>query len=411
MRRLNPDVIRGVVLVCAFASVSASRVWPDIGVHIAVLRAQGTSVDPVLRGFVVDATTGVPLRRARLSAGSETLVFTDDLGQFTLATTPVGRGPLRVTKAGYVAAIIPSGGVGSASDVRIPLVRGAAINGRVVDRYGHAAEDTFVTAVMMAPPGDRTPAASRQFFTQVDALGDYRLAGLPSGRFQVRAMKRRPGNIPVNLSREEMLFGNGSYVDAGSDPVEMALQPGDEIHDVLFRPPGTTASCGPNENLRPGPGVVRGAIRGRVVDAGGEPIACASITVASATASVPPGESDEQGYYTIDGVPAGTFSLQATAAGFVFPVDRSVSITLRAGEERERVDFVLSRLGIITGTVVDEHGEPLEGIRMFAFNTRRFGLRYLVPPSYPGEPITDDQGRYRLLGLQPGRYLVGGCEW
>jgi hypothetical protein len=95
-----------------------------------------------------------------------------------------------------------------------------------------------------------------------------------------------------------------------------------------------------------------------------------------------------------------------SASGYV-PLNNPFTVNLRSGEERDRVNFVLTRRGAISGTVVDEHGEPLEGIRMRAFNVRRYGGRFRVlPESYPGEPTTDDRGRYRISDLTPGRYLL-----
>jgi hypothetical protein len=317
---------------------------------------------------------------------------------------PTGSDSLTVTKAGYVAAVVAVPARGSSSDARIGLTHSAAISGHVADRYGRATENTFVTAV---PVTRDEPSSSsvRQFYAQTDGLGDYRLSGLPPGRFRVRALRTREGRVPPNLSREELLFGAGSYVDAGAT-LDLTVNSGDEITGADFTSPGTPPACGSTESLRPAPGVVRAIIRGRVTGALGEPVPCAHVTVMSPVASVPPGETDEQGFYTIYALPAGTFSLNATASAYVLPLNPAVTITLRAGEEREHVDFVLARTGVITGRVVDEHGEPLEGIRIAVFNGRRYAGRYLVPSSSPGGPTTDDRGQYRITGLQPGRYFV-----
>jgi hypothetical protein len=63
------------------------------------------------------------------------------------------------------------------------------------------------------------------------------------------------------------------------------------------------------------------------------------------------------------------------------------------------------RFGAITGTVIDEAGEPLVGVRVSAFRrtvvagNRRFGGRTAA--------TTDDRGMYRLGNLVPGEYVVG----
>jgi hypothetical protein len=61
-------------------------------------------------------------------------------------------------------------------------------------------------------------------------------------------------------------------------------------------------------------------------------------------------------------------------------------------------------LASIAGTVVDENGEPLEGVIVQAISVRTSldGADYV--PS--GKGRTDDRGHYSLLNLRPGDYLV-----
>jgi protocatechuate 3,4-dioxygenase beta subunit len=415
LRRQIENVIRRIVLVAAVV----------LGLT-PIVRAQTTVAARSLRGIVVDADTGAPLRRARVAlvAPSDAPpVFTDNQGQFAIEVPSSANVTLRITKAGYAVALSPitagrtaagtPAGTTQPSELRVALTRGVVISGRVLDRYGRPTTDTFVAAVMAAAPGDAPSSSSRRFFVQTDGLGDYRLSGLPAGRFEVHAARRRDGRDPPNMSREEMVFGTGGFVDVGDEKVAVAVKAGDELHDIDFRTPGQAAECGDRESQRPAPGVVRGIIRGQVTDASGVPLPCARVTINSPDASVPWSESDEQGFYTVYGLPAGTFSLTAEVYGYrslsygqARSTDPEVTVTLRAGEERERIDFSLPRLGIITGTVVDEQGEPLEGIRMASIRLLRVAGRYMQRPEFAGDPTTDDRGRYRLTDLMPGQYLV-----
>jgi hypothetical protein len=65
----------------------------------------------------------------------------------------------------------------------------------------------------------------------------------------------------------------------------------------------------------------------------------------------------------------------------------------------------LWKFGAISGTVADEAGEPLVGVRVSAYRrtiiagNRRYGARVAA--------LTDDRGIYRIGNLVPGEYVVG----
>src|SRR5438477_289200 len=62
----------------------------------------------------------------------------------------------------------------------------------------------------------------------------------------------------------------------------------------------------------------------------------------------------------------------------------------------------------IRGSVLDETGDPIEGVEVFAVRSMfRDGRRQLVPIGGPFNR-TDEAGEYRLRGLAPGTYYVTG---
>jgi hypothetical protein len=79
-------------------------------------------------------------------------------------------------------------------------------------------------------------------------------------------------------------------------------------------------------------------------------------------------------------------------------------IALGDGQWLPDVDIVLFRLGSISGTVVDERGEPAVRVYVRAIAQVTVAGR----PRLAGGPVTttDDRGFYRLGGLGPGQYLV-----
>jgi hypothetical protein len=73
----------------------------------------------------------------------------------------------------------------------------------------------------------------------------------------------------------------------------------------------------------------------------------------------------------------------------------------------EKVVITLPRGSVITGVVVDEHGEPSPGTTVRA-------LRYQIQTGektlqQAGQDQTDDRGVYRIFQLQPGEYMVSAA--
>jgi protocatechuate 3,4-dioxygenase beta subunit len=177
---------------------------------------------------------------------------------------------------------------------------------------------------------------------------------------------------------------------------------------------GAGSSVGPR-------GVARwlgaGLIRGRVVTTGGRavPYAIVRLEVDTEGSDIfPVAVTDEQGRYEFRQLGARRYTMTATRAGFLTmahgqrrPTDSASPIELQSGEARENVDITLSRPGAITGRVVDEAGEPVEGadVRLLHLEYRD-GRRRLVDAGGHGTHRSDDRGAYRVYGLPPGEYIV-----
>ncbi len=130
----------------------------------------------------------------------------------------------------------------------------------------------------------------------------------------------------------------------------------------------------------------------------------------SATKDSPPPKAltDQSGRYQLRHLPAGKYSVTASAPGFVDARktnegERRSSITLADGEAVDKVDFPLKRGGVITGRVTDEDGKPVieEYLALLRFDET--GQKKQATCRTP----TDDQGNYRCYGLEPGKYIVG----
>jgi hypothetical protein len=87
------------------------------------------------------------------------------------------------------------------------------------------------------------------------------------------------------------------------------------------------------------------------------------------------------------------------------PTTRGVPFPLAAGEVREHVDITMQPLGVISGRILDDAGEPVEDALVRPVQLRYInGRRQLVDVGTPR--LSDDLGRFRLFGLRPGQYAV-----
>jgi hypothetical protein len=125
--------------------------------------------------------------------------------------------------------------------------------------------------------------------------------------------------------------------------------------------------------------------------------------------------TDGNGGYEIKDLPAGRYIVTVTKGGYSQmqfgqrrPGDPGTPIDLADGQTAEKVNFVLSRGGVIAGTIVDDGGEPVSGAQVAAVRYQYIaGSRRLTPaPSEGSTDRTDDRGSFRLFGLPPGDYFV-----
>ncbi len=164
-------------------------------------------------------------------------------------------------------------------------------------------------------------------------------------------------------------------------------------------------------------------ITGRVVDAGsGQPIngAVVTLTVQQQPYWSPFGRQGRSprvsvmtrsdGRFTFRNVIAGAHDVHAAKPGYIAgaygqrrPDGSSRKIELDQAEEAT-IAITLWTYGAITGTIVDEAGEPVVGQEVRALRRVFAGGRSHLRPA--GGHWTDDRGVYRIGALLPGAYLV-----
>jgi Carboxypeptidase regulatory-like domain len=160
------------------------------------------------------------------------------------------------------------------------------------------------------------------------------------------------------------------------------------------------------------------SMQGVVVNAlTGEPVSKAVVTVLSLKHTSDTAQSattDRQGAFEIQGITPGICHISAAKPGYfgdapklkVAGSDDEVEgliITLGAGEKLDSVRVKLTPLGVVTGRVSDEDGDPLRRAEVT--------LKRVVWPagsrnSDGARVETNDLGEFRAADLRPGRYYV-----
>jgi uncharacterized protein (DUF2141 family) len=171
------------------------------------------------------------------------------------------------------------------------------------------------------------------------------------------------------------------------------------------------ANRDPTQQTQP---VGTGAISGSVIlDGAGSPVRRARVTLTGAELrGQRTAMTDDQGRFAFTALPAGRFTMTASKTGYIDTAYGAkqagrpgTPIQLADAQTIEKLSIRVPKGSVVTGIVVDEHGEPspMTQVRVMRF-VMRTGEKTLQQSGQGG--ITDDRGIYRIYGLQPGDYLV-----
>ena len=161
-------------------------------------------------------------------------------------------------------------------------------------------------------------------------------------------------------------------------------------------------------------------VAGRVVDAvTGRPIAGVIVTAfGSAAAVVAPSSqagarvlTNANGNFVLRGLARGSLVLFGTKGGYVDasygqrrPGGSGQPIPIDADQRITDLELRMWKFGAITGTIVDEAGDPVVGTRVAAMPRIFVAGRRRVTPGPTA--TTDDRGMFRIAGLHPGAYVI-----
>lgn|GEM_PF-5289173 len=344
----------------------------------------GRVVDRDGRPVAAAELQAAPAGRAGASATTARWARTDARGVFEVkALTADARYWLRTAATGFVpvrtAVQAPSAGAGG--PYHLILARGVLGAGRVLD----SAERPIAGATILALPSSQSHDSGAVVAAR-EALA--RSATGADGRFRLPLLPPAPIDLLVTAAGYAPVSVRG--LDLSTSPSGAASWEPFDLGTIVL-----------------GQGV---PIAGWVHDPSGQPIAAARVRIVEPgdsalwqAAEVPPGAAStaEDGTFSIDHVaPGSSVALQVSRRGYS---TRTVRVTATA--PGEQIDVELPWTASLSGTVRDEYGDPIARALVFASHpaadqafgdARRRG----------GGGATDDDGRFTLVGLDPGTLRV-----
>jgi hypothetical protein len=271
-------------------------------------------------------------------------------GRFTLEGLVPGRYQVTASAPGFKPAKVENVDAGQAGPLRLTLERQstAVLSGRV--RGLPMSDDTVFASVTAvgADAGSSSTAA-------IDASHAFRMEDAPAGPVTVTASVKR-GTGDTRTSR----------------PVSLNLAPGSETETVLEFGDDIT-------------------VRGLVVREGA-PVPGLTVTFRGPQGSGASGGTDARGAYEVTGLQPGPQQVSVFGEGVLYATEQLVT-----GSAELDIDITGATLA---GRIAHAGGgAPLAGVEVSLF-----------PPGQPQQPrsivTTDNQGRFAIRSLPPGRYRL-----
>ncbi|MCX6583419.1 MAG: carboxypeptidase regulatory-like domain-containing protein [Candidatus Aminicenantes bacterium] len=256
------------------------------------------------------------------------------------------------------------------------LTPGGIISGRVVDQAGNGIPNASVEVMDIV-----------QYYTinrsNTDANGYYTARGLPAGTWKIRFDATGIGNYVPE-------FYNDKFKHQDADTVAVAIGQ-------------TTGNI--DAQLADG-----GIITGRVTDGSGNGITSVSIEIRdAANYTFIWAGTDDSGYYTAQGVPAGNwrvFFRAPQSSNFVSEYyndklwqESTDPVNVIAGQTTANIDAQLAAGGSISGRVIDMAGNGVANIYIRVCDASNNNW-------LPGSAATDSGGYYTFNGIPTGNYKV-----
>jgi hypothetical protein len=355
-----------------------------------------------IRGRVVNAVSGTPVRRASISAtllaeqggrgGGARNGTTDDNGLFEIRDLPAGRWTLRASRTGFIDQqfgqrtafattdpITLEEGQRFVADFR--LSRGGAIAGRVVDEFGDPLAGANVSALRIRNTAQGVRTTRTGTSVPSDDTGAYRVYGLPPGQYYVSVNDPSGRNLVLNVDVASL---DGFRLEGNAfSAAEQAVVVTDRGNRTSYAPtyyPGTV-TLADAQRINVGLGEEQSGINlsivpartaritGRVMGSNGQPIRASLILNSGPGQSIglagPRNTSGTDGAFTLSNVAPGSYLLNVLgpSVGTAPPEVASMPLVVD-GSDITGLTIVTGSGAAIQGTVVSDNGMKLPDARI-----------------------------------------------
>lgn len=327
----------------------------------------------VIKGFVIAAGAGTPVRRAQvrvtsMEARGGGVTSTDDEGRFEIRDLPAGRYSVMAQKSGFVTGQFGQRRPGepgmpidladgqTAEKVTLALSRGGVISGRIVDDGGDPVAGAMVAAMRFQfVSGTRrlvSGGGGEGGTDRTDDQGSFRLYGLPPGDYYVSASYRGMGMVMAEINNTESEGFAPTYYPGTPNLGEAARIPikaGQEMSGANF------AMI-----------VARMArIRGRALNSSGEPAPRAMLMLTSADPAMATAFSmsmnnamiGADGSFQFANVPPGRYHINLRPMGMPGATDEFAVVPITVGnDDIDNVIITTSVGAVARGVVVTDDG-------------------------------------------------------
>jgi hypothetical protein len=370
----------------------------------------------VIRGRIVAADTGAPIRRVQVRAFAgeireSRMTSTDAQGRFELKDLPAGRWDLSATKSGFVTLRygqrrpfesgrpIDLGDGETMTKADFVLPRGSVITGRINDEFG----DPIASARVMVQRYQNVQGTRRLMPVgqgdETDDTGAYRIYGLAPGDYYVSAMLRAGGfmeNSDDRTTYSATYFpGTGNMAEAQ----RVTLSLGQELANISF-------ALQPTKAVR---------ISGTVRDSKGDVVSSGFVMLQESDLGMSfmmrnGGGVKPDGTFIISNVSPGDYTLRVNT-GFGMDGEGAIVPLTVGNDDLNGISVVTGKGTTVTGSVVPAEGSTgkltTQGIQIMATSAGRFEPMMGGPPARVEADgtfkVTGIRGRriFRLMGLPP----------
>jgi hypothetical protein len=375
-----------------------------------------------IKGSVVAAETGAPIRRAQVSARSMEgrgggVTSTDNEGRFEIKDLPAGRFIVNVSKGGFVSTSfgqrrptdpgtpIDLADGQTAEKVNFILPRGSVITGRIVDDGGDPVAGAQVSAMRYAfVSGARrlVPAGGDGNMRPTDDQGTFRLYGLPPGEYYVTAnyrnfMMMMPGlnNTEADSYAPTYFPGTTSIADASRVTVKLAQETTASFAMVVAR---------------------MARVRGRAMNSSGQSISNVMLTMTPAdpagmmmmmgmnNAMVAP-----DGTFQFSNVPPGRYNLQLRPNGMPTASSEIAVMPVTVGnDDIDNLVVVSAPAAVARGVVLTDDGSA-PSFRPDQVNVFAGPAEPVTMFISPGQNRMNDDYTFEMTGLFDRRLFRGSA--